>query len=554
MASMDTKLLTVAVVLSFAAAPAMAQCWGETEVFATGFVNYERFGETVALEGERAVIGAPGAFIQFSEHGEAFVFERTPGTVDWTAVATLQATDLQAVQDFGVAVALSGDTAAVGAYMWFGDGAAYVFERDQGGAGAWGEAKKLTHPTGAGATYFGRVLALDGDTLVVSAPSHQGPGLTFGKVWVHGRNQGGANAWGIVKELQLDPPLVGTYMGIGSLVDIDGDRIVVSVGPDQIAVFERNAGGPAAWGQVARFTAAFSSGTSLSLVGDRLAVGNFMENNLTGAVYLHERDTGGAGAWGQVARVEASDQETGDRFGHSVALDGDTLAVGAPYSDDVGSRSGSLYVFARDLGGSSAWGELSKITASDAQSNDQLGLSVGLSGGTVISGSRHHTHPEPGMGAGYLFEANAVAPDGYCTAGTSASGCQAMLSYAGAPSATASSGFVIQAVDVEGGKDGLFLYGTNGRQAVPWGNTGSFQCVVPPARRGGLLTGSGTSGQCDGSFGQDLNARWCSTCPKPSHNPGPGALLQVQLWYRDPQNPFNRTSSLSAALEFCVTL
>ena len=120
------------------------------------------------------------------------------------------------------------------------------------------------------------------------------------------------------------------------------------------------------------------------------------------------------------------------------------------------------------------------------------------------------------------------------------------------PSASATSGFTLNAFDVEGGKDGLFFFGTNGRQANPWGNGTSFQCVVPPVKRGGILTGTGTTGLCDGTFDQDLNALWCATCPKPGHNPGAGAVVQAQLWYRDPANTSNQTTSLSNAMEFTV--
>ena len=137
----------------------------------------------------------------------------------------------------------------------------------------------------------------------------------------------------------------------------------------------------------------------------------------------------------------------------------------------------------------------------------------------------------------------------YCTAGTSASGCQATLSSTGTPSATATSGFSVSASDVEGAKDGLFFFAANGRQSNPWGNGTSLQCVAPPVMRGGLLVGSGTAGACDGSFGQDLNARWTA---KPSQNPGAGAVVQAQLWYRDPFNTSNQTTSLSDALEFTV--
>ena len=154
--------------------------------------------------------------------------------------------------------------------------------------------------------------------------------------------------------------------------------------------------------------------------------------------------------------------------------------------------------------------------------------------------------------ANFTINAPCGTAANYCTAGTSASGCQASLSTTGTASATAASGFLLNAGTVEGGKGGLYFYGANGRQASTWGNGTSFQCVLPPVKRGGLLVGAGTAGNCDGSFSQDLNARWCPTCPKPSHNPGAGAVVQAQLWYRDPFNTSNQTTSLSDAIEFVV--
>jgi hypothetical protein len=147
-----------------------------------------------------------------------------------------------------------------------------------------------------------------------------------------------------------------------------------------------------------------------------------------------------------------------------------------------------------------------------------------------------------------------LIPDGvqnvsYCTAGTSASGCQATLSATGAASATATSGFKVTAATVEGKKDGLFFYGTNGRQAAPWGNGTSFQCVVPPVRRTGIQSSGGTAGGCDGSFSLDFTA-WMQTYAFKA--PGPGSVVQMQTWYRDPQNTSNQTTSLSDALEYVI--
>jgi hypothetical protein len=137
----------------------------------------------------------------------------------------------------------------------------------------------------------------------------------------------------------------------------------------------------------------------------------------------------------------------------------------------------------------------------------------------------------------------------YCTAGTSAAGCRATLCASGTPSASAPSGFLLAANDSEGGRSGLFFFAPNGRQGRPWGNGSSFQCVVPPVKRGPLLPKAGTPGACDGTFTQDLNARWTA---KPGQNPGAGALVQAQWLYRDPLSTSNRSTTLSDAIEFPV--
>jgi hypothetical protein len=137
----------------------------------------------------------------------------------------------------------------------------------------------------------------------------------------------------------------------------------------------------------------------------------------------------------------------------------------------------------------------------------------------------------------------------YCTPGTSASGCQSLVSASGAPSASAASGFVVSAATAEGAKSGQFYYGVSGQQANPWGNSTSFRCVAPPTWRAGVLPATGTVGACDANFAQDLTVRWQS---QTNTNPGAGATVQLQFWYRDPQNTSNRTTSFSDAIEFGV--
>jgi hypothetical protein len=137
----------------------------------------------------------------------------------------------------------------------------------------------------------------------------------------------------------------------------------------------------------------------------------------------------------------------------------------------------------------------------------------------------------------------------YCTAGTTANGCTALVSASGTPSASAASGFDLAVTGGEGSKDGILFFGTNGRQANPWGNGTSYQCVVPPVVRTGLQSGTGTNGACDGGLTLDFNA-WMSANPQKA--PATGVVVDLQCWFRDPLNTSNQTTSLSDALEFTI--
>ena len=140
----------------------------------------------------------------------------------------------------------------------------------------------------------------------------------------------------------------------------------------------------------------------------------------------------------------------------------------------------------------------------------------------------------------------------YCVPATSASGCQPQIETSGSPSATAGEGFCVAASRLEGGKNGLMFYGVGGRQSMPWGSlascTGS-QCVTPPVTRTPLQNSAGTLTSCDGQLLEDLNQYWAAN---PGKNPGAGAVVQAQFWYRDALNPCPKGSSMSEAVEFSV--
>ncbi|MCH8065596.1 MAG: FG-GAP repeat protein, partial [Chloroflexi bacterium] len=179
----------------------------------------------------------------------------------WGQVKKILATDAQTEDIFGASVAISGDTAVVGAYRedTVADaGAAYVFQRNQGGADNWGEVKKLTASDAYPATpgnWFGWSTAISGDIVVVGA--RFGGGSNAGAAYVFQRNEGGGNNWGEVKKLVAsDGSAVGVGDQFGFSVAVSGDTAVVGTLTSNAAyVFERSQGGADNWGEVKKLTA-----------------------------------------------------------------------------------------------------------------------------------------------------------------------------------------------------------------------------------------------------------------------------------------------------------
>jgi hypothetical protein len=119
---------------------------------------------------------------------------------------------------------------------------------------------------------------------------------------------------------------------------------------------------------------------------------------------VFERNQGGADGWGEVAKLTASDAEDGDDFGTSVSISGDTVVVGAPWEDGAGSYRGAAYVFERNQGGADGWGEVDKLTASDAEDGDYFGKSVCISRDTLVVGADYEDGAGSDRGAAYVFE------------------------------------------------------------------------------------------------------------------------------------------------------
>ncbi|MCH8850426.1 MAG: hypothetical protein IIC89_06350, partial [Chloroflexi bacterium] len=122
------------------------------------------------------------------------------------------------------------------------------------------------------------------------------------------------------------------------------------------------------------------------------------------AAYIYQRNHGGADEWGEVKKLVASDSGAQDYFGESVAIDRDTVVVGAiDRTINANIFAGAAYIFQGAQGGPNNWGEVKKITASDSEARDQFGASVAVSGQTAIVGARFEDAGAEDAGAAYVF-------------------------------------------------------------------------------------------------------------------------------------------------------
>ncbi len=356
------------------------------------------FGQSVSIDGNTAIVGAFG---DNNQQGSAYIFQRNFGGSDnWSEVKKLTASDAENLDQFGVSVAIEGDTAVVGAadpgVFSNSPGAIYIFERDEGGSNNWGQIRKRVPSDGVVLDSFGRSVAIDGDTVIVGAPNESSSQTERGAVYLYRRNTGGANVWGEVKVIEAIDPTPGSSFGYA--VDISADTaIITTFGGDAAYIVERDEGGPDNWGEAKKLTAsdgpggvfgisaAIDGGTAIVGADFRHIGGSFGQ----GAAYVYERNRGGADNWGEVKRILAADGVAFDRFGHSVAVSGDKIMVGA-IEDDIGANTqqGSAYAFERNFGGSSNWGEVKKIVATEGVAQDVFGWSVALDGNTSIVGAR----------------------------------------------------------------------------------------------------------------------------------------------------------------------
>lgn len=142
-------------------------------------------------------------------------------------------------------------------------------------------------------------------------------------------------------------------------------------------------------------------GVSVAIDGDYAVVGADVDDDNgsnSGSVYIFHREDN---VWSEQAKIIASDGEPGDLFGKSVSIDGNYIIVGANWSDDNGTMSGSAYIFHR-IG--NTWSEVDKLTASNAGTMDEFGYSVSISGDYAVVGAYKNEVNGIGTGSAYVFK------------------------------------------------------------------------------------------------------------------------------------------------------
>ncbi len=321
-------------------------------------------GGSVSISGDVIVAGAAGDGLS----GSAYVFVQPPGGwSDMTETAKLTPSDGSASDDFGISVGISGDTIVVGARgdddKGTSSGSAYVFVKPGGGWATGSENAKLTASDGEDYDYLGNAVAIDGSTIVAGAHGDDDRANAAGAAYVFVRPGGGWTTGTETAKLTASDGAVQDFFGMA--VAVEGDTVAAGASGDDVG-----------------------------------------SNDDQGSAYVFKRGAGWTSRT-ETAKLTASDGALNDEFGNAVAVSGDVVVAGA-HKDDWGTSTifdeGSAYVFEKPGSGWADMTETVSLRASDGESKDEFGKSVALDGGTLVFGCYHDgVGGSPDQGSAYVF-------------------------------------------------------------------------------------------------------------------------------------------------------
>ena len=534
------RTVALAAVTAMSAPSAFAQT---ATLVPTSASSNALFGIAVDLQGSWCIGGArqhtAGALNQC---GAAFLFERV-GT-SWIEHAQLTASDAEALDFFGSGVAIDCDTALVGA-DWEGAngshfGAVYVYVRN---GLQWSEQAKLVAPQRVHNSLFGRSVALSGDTAVIGAVQDCYQSLFVGSVHVFVRS---GTSW--THQAMLTVNDVGNDAAFGYDVAVEGDRLIASSPYDNdystsdvgsAHVFERTG---SLWIKQAKLAANVQVnhsrfGASVALEGQRAVFGTYA---LPGTAYVFEQL---GGVWTQSAILDPIDTASTACFGFFLDLSGDRVAVGAVFeaSNQI-PQAGAAYLF--DFDGAS-WSQTQRLISPSPAYDDSFCV-VALDGTTLAVGELRDGASD--VGSIQLYELGGLAS--YCTAGTTTSGCTPHLSLDGTPRVGGLAPALLTASGIDGHTAGYIFVGAN-TTATPWSQAStSTLCVRSPlVRFPPELDSGGTANSCDGLIRADIHGYvQAHGGTLIGQAVVAGLTVHAQTWFRDPPAP--HTSNLSDALTF----
>ena len=419
--------------------------WQETQkLLKPGGTTGDRFGKSVDICDDVIAIGVPGDADQGPDSGSAFVFERDYAGI-WQPTPLPLPSGGAPVDHFGSAVSISANTIVIGS-QWDDDqgpnsGSAFVYQRDTL-TGPWLETEKLLASDGAQDFWFGSAVSISGETIAVAGGYYflngGGPSWPIGRAYIYTLDPtcqlpslevcdngidddcdgwidcedpdcAGFSVWQPPEQL-LDPN--GTALdGFGNSVAVSGDTIVVGsvFDADQgydsgsAFVFERVGG---VWQPPVQLldpngAAGDWFGISVAVSGDTIVVGSSFADGQgfdSGSAFVFERV---GGVWQPPEQLLDPNGAAGDWFGYSVAVSGDTIVVGSRNDADQGFQSGSAFVFER-VGG--VWQPPVQLLDPNGAAGDWFGISVAVSGDTIVVGSPSDDDQGYGSGSAFVFE------------------------------------------------------------------------------------------------------------------------------------------------------
>jgi hypothetical protein len=404
-----TKCLIIPMILVQVAlsCPAFASC-EQAKLSASDANADDRFGVSVAIDGNIAVVGAYQNDSNGPDSGAVYVYELSGS--QWVQQQKLTASDASTGDQFGRSVAVYGNTIVVGSYLDDNSiGSAYVFAC---ASGIWSQQQKLTASDANTADKFGGSVSISNDTIVVGA---YGDDKYTGSAYVFARN---GPAWSQQQKLTASDAATGDYFGCSVAVD-DNTIIIGACNRDHSGcqdagsayVYERQG---TTWTQQDILHASDGSeaarfGYSVALDGNWAVIGAY-ECGIdgvphAGAAYVFIKNDAN---WIEQQKLfDADDPNSGEDFGWSVAIEKDTILAGCPNGSVGGNKSGAVFEFVRS---GKTWLQQDLLTAPDANKNDGFGSSVALSAGRLIVGSLYDDDAGLNSGSAYIF-GNAVTAD-----------------------------------------------------------------------------------------------------------------------------------------------